>query len=486
MRDFFEEVREMIMQSNLPGIAGAILVLVIGWLVALWLSGAVSSTAENCAKLRKHLPGGDDENELSHAGKMAGKITYWIVMIMVILGCMSLLQLEYAAIPLREFLVVLARYLPNIAGALLLIVIARIVAGIVRAAVRKIIKSRRSSTVMSEKLGMETERAAGITAESAGFLVYLFFLPAILNALGIYGITAPLQAMFAVALIYLPRLVAALVILLIGFWAAKIVRKGVGAALNAVKMDEVGNFFGFKKFSGHSFIALCSRIAWILVVIPVIIAALAALDIAILSQSISVFLNILLAGAGNIIGAVLIVFAAYLIARLSDRMVQCLSSAAGIDKFWQKSGIRSEKVPEFPLSAVIGKIVMITVMVLGILAACEILHFTVLSDVIRRFAVFGGNLILSLIILLIGIAGAQFFAGLMREKFDRRLICAVKFAVIVFAAILALSNLNIGQAIVEIAFAMILGAVCLAGGLAFGLGGREFAAGILEDLRTRK
>lgn len=486
MRDFFEEVREMIMQSNLPGIVGAVLVLIIGWLVALWLSGAVAATAASCAKLRKHLPGGDDESELSNAGSMAGKITYWIVMIMVVLGCMSLLQLEYAAIPLREFMTVLARYLPNVAGALLLIVIARITAGIVRAAVRNIMEKRNCDCAVSEKLGIKKEKAAGFTAESAGFLVYLFFLPAILNALEIYGITAPLQAMFAVALIYLPRFVAALAIIVIGLWAARIVRRGVAAALEAVKIDEAGKFLGFQKFSGHNFAVLCSWTAWGLVVIPVVIAALTALDIAILSQSISGFLNMLLVGAGNIIGAVLILFVTYLVACLADKGMRKISCSAGIDKFLSKVGVGSEKVSELPLSIIAGKIVMIGVLVLGALAACEILHFTGLADVIRRFAIFGGNLILSLIILLIGIAAAQFLAGMLNEKFDRILVYAVKTAVIIFAAVLALSNLNIGQAVVEISFAMILGALCLAGGLAFGLGGREFAARLLEELRHEK
>ena len=79
-------------------------------------------------------------------------------------------------------------------------------------------------------------------------------------------------------------------------------------------------------------------------------------------------------------------------------------------------------------------------------------------------------------------AFAHFISRIIGDKISRALNCAVKFAVIVFTVALALSNLNIGQTIVEIAFAMILGALCLAGGLAFGLGGREFAANMLKKL----
>ncbi len=486
MRGFLEELKELVIRSNLPGIIGAAVVLLIGWLIALWVSELAAKAAVSCSKLRKHLPGGDEENDLDSAGKMAGRISYWIVMILVLLGCMSLLHLEYAAIPLREFLIIVAKYLPNIAGALLLVVIARITAGIVRAGVRKIMLHTLSGKVDEKKWGIEYSKSSEISVQAAGFIVYLFFLPAILNALQIYGITAPLQAMFAVVLIYLPRVIAALAILLIGLWAAKIIRRGVSAALNAMKLDEAGELFGFKKFSGERFSKLCGYTVWVLVAIPVVIAALTALNIAALTQSISGFLNILLAGAGNIIGAILILFGTYLIGKVAEQAVSRLSSSAGLDNFWKKLGIANERFPEFTLSAAAGKIAVITVWILGSVAACEILHFTQLSGIIRKFAYFGGNLILSVIVLLIGISLARFTGRLIGEKIGKTMNYAIQAAVIIFTLALALSNLKIGQAVVEITFAMVLGALCLAGGLAFGLGGREFAAGVLEKWHRKK
>ena len=294
MRGFSEEIREMIVQSNLPGIIGAVLVLFIGWLIALWISGIAADAAVSCSKWRKQLPGEGEESDSKSAGKMASGITYWIVMILVLLGCMSLLKLEYAAIPLREFLTVLAKYLPNIAGALLLIVIARITAGIVRAGVRKIMSRKLPAEGEENKLNIEHKKAIEFSVQGAGFIVYLFFLPAILHALEIYGITAPLQAMFAVALVYLPRAAAALAILIIGLWAAKIIRNAIAAGLKAVKVDEAFSFFGLKKSEGNRFADLCSWSVWVLTVIPVVIAALTALDIAPLTYSISGFLNMLL------------------------------------------------------------------------------------------------------------------------------------------------------------------------------------------------
>lgn len=481
MRDFLEELREMVVQSNLPGIIGAVLVLFIGWLIALWISGMVAAAAVSCCQWRKQLPGAEGDSDSENAGKMASKITYWIVMILVLLGCMSLLQLEYAAIPLREFLTVMAKYLPNIAGALLLIVIARITAGIVRAGVRKFMSRKLPAEGEENKWNIEQKKTLEFSVQGAGFVVYLFFLPAILNALEIYGITAPLQAMFAVALVYLPRIVAALVILFVGFWVARIIRKGVCTALTAAKIDDAVSFMGFKS-EGGKFAKSCAYIVWAVTVIPIVIAALTALDIAPLTQSISGFLNMLLFGAGNIVGALLVLVATLFVAKISDKVVRRLSSAVGIDGVWKEMGVEQDKIPEFTLSAATGKCALIAVWVLGIIAACEILNFEQLAKILRNFALFGGNLIVSVIVLMIGIALAQFVNRLVGDKIGRVWSYTVKITVIVFTVALALSNLNIGQAIVETAFAMILGALCLAGALAFGFGGREFAANLLEKL----
>ena len=61
------------------------------------------------------------------------------------------------------------------------------------------------------------------------------------------------------------------------------------------------------------------------------------------------------------------------------------------------------------------------------------------------------------------------------------LISAVRAGVIIFTAAIAIGNLNIGDSIVQIAFTLILGAVCVAAAIAFGVGGREAAAKLLNS-----
>ena len=57
---------------------------------------------------------------------------------------------------------------------------------------------------------------------------------------------------------------------------------------------------------------------------------------------------------------------------------------------------------------------------------------------------------------------------------------AAHVVIVAFAAMMALQKIGVGRQLIAIAFALLLGAVCLALALAFGLGGRDVAAKILQ------
>ena len=118
---------------------------------------------------------------------------------------------------------------------------------------------------------------------------------------------------------------------------------------------------------------------------------------------------------------------------------------------------------------------------MAVLASCEILGFDQLAALIRTFAAFGGNVLLSIVVLLIGIWLANFVADAIKGKCNEVVVGGVRVGVIIFTIALAVGNLNIGDSIVYIAFSLILGAVCVAAAVAFGVGGRNAAAKLLES-----
>ncbi len=481
MSQTFQQLWQVIVESKLLNVIGALLILLIGWMIAAAVGFRITVLVRRAAK--KNQTSAEDMPHAECADTLAGRSAYWIIMLFAVLGCFSVLNLNAAAEPLKDFISGIARYMPNIIGALLLILAAWIMAGIIRAAVKSaMLKSKLNEKLATQLNSSDPAAIARYAANTAYYTVFLFFLPAVLNALKIYGITEPLQLMLEKVISYLPNLLAAIVICAVGLWAAAVIRRAVTGLLVISRLNLLGEKAGVSKLFGNGGLAsMVGVTAYILVAIPVVISALSALKIKVLTDTVGAFFEQLLNGTSDIIGAALVIFAAVLAGGFAAGWVQELTAAFGLDCFAGSLGYKAEGKNCIKASAIAGKIAFIIIMVSAVLAACDILQFIRLAALIKSFALFGGNLLLSIAVLLIGSWLAK-VAGLMLEgKCSGLVIGAARLGIIIFTLALAVSNLQIGNGIVEIAFALILGAVCVAAAVAFGIGGRDAAGKLLND-----
>ncbi len=481
MREFFESVWQMIVDSHLLDVLGAVLILVVGWLVALVVSKKVSGVVRKLSAQKSVAA--DGMPAVSNADTIAGRVAYYVIMIFAVLGCLSVLELNAAAEPIQEFISTVARYAPNIAGALLLAVAAWIVAGLIRCAVRAaLIRSKLNERLAVQMKASDPAAVADYAARTVYYVVFLFFLPAILNALKIYGITQPLQSMFEKVMTYIPNIIAAAAILIIGLWVASVVRKAVSGLVVLSRLNTLGEKAGVSRILGNGGLASMAGItAYVLVAIPVIVSSLTALKIEVLSNSVAGFFEKLLDATGDIIGASLIIFVAVIAGGFAASLVSQLTAGFGLDRFIASLGYKSSREDSIPPSAVAGKIAYVAIVVMAVIAACEVLEFTALANLLHVFVVFGGNLLLSIAVLLIGLWLANFVASVLKGKCPDLAVSGIKAGVILFTVALAVSNMDIGDGVVEIAFAMIIGAIAVAFAIAFGFGGREAAGKLLND-----
>ena len=480
MENFFEQIWQIILDSHLLAVIGALLLLLIGWLIASILARKVSKLVRTISPSNSRLPDGTPA-PVDQADSVAGKVIYVIIMLFTVLGCFSILNLDAAAAPLQDFVGTVARYVPNIAGALLLAVIAWIVAGILRALTRAAVLRGDLHERLAAQIRKTPEETAEYVAGTVYYTVFLFFLPAILNSLKIYGITEPLQSMFAKVLTYLPNMVAAGAILLVGLWVAGIIRRAVAGLVVITRLDAFGEKIGVSKLFGNGGIAaMAGVVSYVLVAIPVVISSLTALKITALSGSVTAFFNKLLNATGDIIGAALLIFAAVLAGSFVSALVSELVAALGFNRLINGMLHSKDENGQAP-SAAVGKLTFVVIIYLAVLSACEILGFSQLALLLRSFAVFGGNILLSIAVLLIGVWLANAAADALEGKCSALLTNLVRVCVIVFTAAMAVGNLGIGGAIAQIAFTLILGAVCVAAAIAFGAGGRETAAKLLAE-----
>ncbi len=491
MEDFLRDVWKMIVESNVLNLVWAILVLLVGWIVAVIVSGQAALLVTRLGfdkKLNRCLPQGSELAEAS-ASKFIGRFVYYLILLLAILGCLTALKLTQAAEPIKDFVGSLTAYAAKIIGAVALAFIAWVVATVLRYGAGTLMRMLQFDERFAKYVdGKDKETSLSETVSSILYwVVLLFFLPSILNVLEIKGITEPIQQMFTRILGYIPNLIAAAAILFVGLIAAKIVRKAVTGLIVVSGIDSLGEKAGVSKLFGDKGLSsMIGIVAYVLVAIPVVISSLTALKIDSLSNSVAGFFDKLLNATGDILGAALLIFVAFLAGSFVSGLVTQIFENFGFNQLLAKLGFSSKEEKDSSLpSVVVGKLTFLTIIFMAAVAASDILNFTELSRLLRTFMEFGGNIIVGVIVLLIGIWVANFAASAIRGKCNDVVVMVVRVAVLIFTGAIAIHNMNIGGPIVQTAFTLLLGAVCVAVALAFGLGGREFAAKKLDEW-TRK
>lgn len=209
-------------------------------------------------------------------------------------------------------------------------------------------------------------------------------------------------------------------------------------------------------------------------------------------------LTVFLAAIPKIIGFVLIIIIGWFVASLLAKAVAALlrtvhfnelAQRAGFADFVQKMGVGTDS------SGFIALITKWFVRLITLVVAFDALGLPAVSGVLRELLLWLPNLVVALVVLVIGGLAANAFSSLIRgaaarsELGNPELLASIaRIAVWAFAIVIAINQIGIASGLVNILFTAIVGAVALALGLAFGLGGRDTAAKIVGGWydRTRQ
>ena len=134
-------------------------------------------------------------------------------------------------------------------------------------------------------------------------------------------------------------------------------------------------------------------------------------------------------------------------------------------------------------SAFVGHLAFLAIMFYAVIEAANILNFELLANTVQTVAVLGGRIVAGIIILAIGMYVANIVVGLIRESgvANAHLLGTVaRVAILFFVGAMALNRMGVADEIVSRAFTLLLGAVAVAAAIAFGFGGKDFAAKILD------
>jgi Mechanosensitive ion channel, conserved TM helix len=297
----------------------------------------------------------------------------------------------------------------------------------------------------------------------------------------------PVQGMINKILDFLPNIFTAGLIVLVGWFLARIVRGIVTNFLVAVGAERLTQRVGLTRVLGtQSLPELVGLVTYVLILIPVVLAALDALHLQAVTAPTSNMLNIILATLPDILAASLIVLVAYVIGRLVSTLTTNLLSGVGFNTILYRLGLaRAVLSGQRTPSEMVGYLVFVAIMLVAATEAARQLGFTVLADLVTRFMMFAGEVVLGLIVFAIGLYLANLAASAIETSGATHaglLALAARSSIIVLAGAMALRQMGVANDIINLAFGLLLGAVALAVALAVGLGAREVAGREVEEL----
>ena len=468
-----------------PNLVGAFIILIVGWLIALIVSSLIGKALHRTG-LDEKIAGkvmGERKGQDMQSHRWISKIIYYVLMFFVLVAFFQTLGLTLVAQPLNELLSIVFSYLPKLFAALVLALIAWIVATLLKKVILRVLQAAKVDESLGSKAGIDKAEMplSQTIAEIVFFLVLLLFLPMVLNALALGGLLEPLQLMIGKILAFLPNLFAAAIILIIGWFLAKILQKIVINLLVAMGTERLSEKAGLAKVLGKQGLSgLIGLVVYILILIPVLIAALQALAIEAVTRPISNMLDRILGILPALFGAALILAVAYVLGKIISDLAVKLLAGLGFDSLPARLGLAAEpaKGAKSP-SQMAGYIVLAAIMLFAFIEAARILKFALLADIIFEFTVFAGHVLMGLIIFAIGVylANLAFNAVMSSGMSPGKLVAhAARISILVFAGAMALRQMGLANEIINLAFGLLLGAIAVAVALAFGLGGREIAA----------
>jgi hypothetical protein len=211
-----------------------------------------------------------------------------------------------------------------------------------------------------------------------------------------------------------------------------------------------------------------------------------------LRASLAGALNTFLSAIPRIIGFAVVLIVGWIISSLLARGVEALLNAvrfndlarrSGFADFVENMGVRDTS------SGVIASIVKWFVRLITLVVAFDTLGLPAVSNVLQQLLLWLPNLVVALVVLVIGGLAANALSRLVRGTTAEAgftnpdmLATVTRVAVWAFTIVVAINQLGIATTLINTLLIGVIGAIALACGLAFGLGGRDRAAQLLDTM----
>ncbi|MDD4367330.1 MAG: mechanosensitive ion channel [Oscillospiraceae bacterium] len=380
--------------------------------------------------------------------------------------------------------------IPGILAAILILVVAYLVASLARWLLIKLLKALR----LEEKINRAgvTDNSRGNTLTYLGklvfIIVFILFLPSVFSRLGLSAVAEPITSMVSAILAFIPNILATVLILLVGYFVAKVIRQLLEPLLRRLGVDKIQQKHGLATAPRNTLSHIISYIVFVLIMIPVIIAALEALKIRAISEPAILMLDTIFGFVPQILAAAVLIGLGIYVGKIIGRLLTELLTGIGLDKYSARLDPEHRVIrSSFSLSRFIGLLVQVLIVLFFTVEGLNVIQLDVLQTIGAAVIAYLPNVLGAVLIL----AAAYFFASWLQLKLTEKLSggrtigLLTKTVILIIAVFMVLDQLKLGSGVINYVLLLVIAGAALAFALAFGLGGRDFARHYLNKAETK-
>jgi hypothetical protein len=197
----------------------------------------------------------------------------------------------------------------------------------------------------------------------------------------------------------------------------------------------------------------------------------------------------------SLLAAIIIFIIGWLIAEAIGKIVSRILKVLKIDQIFERANWREALETaeiKVSISEFIGGICKWILVIVFLSIAVEILGLAQFASVLNRLIVWLPNVVIAVVVFVVAVIIADILNRLIRAsvnkmgiKYGGFLGAIVRWAIYIFAGLAILLQLGVAPTIIQSIVVGFVGMLALALGLAFGLGGKDAAAKLIEDLKRR-
>jgi hypothetical protein len=405
----------------------------------------------------------------------------------------------------------------NLVGAIAIFLIGWVIAAFLASLVRKLLNktdldNRITNLTASEENVTSIE---GIASAVVFWIVMILAVVAALNVLNLNTVSQPLNNFLNQIFAYLPRIGGAAIIAAIAWLVATITRLVAIRIAHSFSLDDKLTQATDRPTARSNQLLLSETLGDILywfVLLFFLPAVLSVLDLRGPLQPVQTLLNRFLEAIPQILTAIFILVAGYVVGQFIQKLVTNLLTSIGFNNILSWLGLPSQSqaavIPPPPPvdrpyneslliepdagrgvstrtpSEIAGIVSLIGILLFAAVAAIDVLGIPSLTALVGGLLVIFGQILVGLAIFAVGLYFANLAYNLIASSGtpqSRILGQTAKISILVLVSALALRQIGIAPDIINLAFGLLLGAISVAIAISFGLGGRDVAADQLRE-----